>query len=43
MVEHHGYVPAFLGCGVIGVAAAMLLWLGLPETQASAQAAASAG
>lgn len=43
MVEHHGYVPAFLGCGVIGAAAAMLLWLGLPETQASAQAAASAG
>jgi hypothetical protein len=37
MVEHLGYVPAFLGCGVIGAAAAMLLWLGLPERQASAQ------
>ena len=37
MVEHLGYVPAFLGCGVIGAVAAMLLWLGLSERQASAQ------
>jgi hypothetical protein len=42
-VEHLGYVSAFLGCGVIGAAAAMLLWLGLPERQASAQTAAPAG
>jgi MFS family permease len=41
-VEHLGYVPAFLGCGVICAAAAMLLWLGLPERQPSAQTAAPA-
>ena len=42
MVEHLGYVPAFLGCGVIGAATAMLLWLGLPERKASAQTSAPA-
>ena len=43
MVEHLGYVPAFLGCGVIGAAAAMLLWLGLPDRQESAQTLAPVG
>src|SRR4029077_6472468 len=31
MVEYLGYAAAFLGCGVIGAASAMLLWWGLPE------------
>jgi hypothetical protein len=31
MVEYLGYTAAFLGCGVIGTASAMLLWWGLPE------------
>ena len=34
MVEHLGYAAAFLGCGAIGAAAAMLLWWGLPEHKA---------
>ena len=37
MVEHLGYVPAFLGCGVIGVAA-VLLWLSLPERHSAVPA-----
>ncbi len=31
MVEYLGYAAAFLGCGAIGAASAMLLWWGLPE------------
>src|SRR4029077_15233691 len=31
MVDYLGYAAAFLGCGVIGAASAMLLWWGLPE------------
>jgi MFS family permease len=31
MVDYLGYAAAFLGCGVIGAAAAVLLWVGLPE------------
>jgi hypothetical protein len=37
MVEHLGYVPAFLGCGVIGTAA-VLLWLSLPERHSAVPA-----
>jgi hypothetical protein len=43
MVQHRGYAAAFLGCGVIGAAAAMLLWLGLPERQAPLQVSVRAG
>jgi MFS family permease len=42
MVEHLGYTEAFLGCGAIGVAAAILLWFGLPERAASALEAPAA-
>jgi MFS family permease len=31
VVEHLGYGAAFMGCGVIGLAAATLLWVGLSE------------
>ena len=42
MADNLGYAAAFLGCGVIGAAAAVLLWLGLPEgRQAPAPTAAS--
>ena len=35
MVEHVGYTEAYLGCGIIGAIAAVLLWFGLPERAAS--------
>lgn len=31
MVESTGYTAAFLGCGIIGAIASILLWLGLAE------------
>jgi Na+/melibiose symporter-like transporter len=37
MVEHVGYSEAYLGCGVIGAIAAVLLWFGIPERAASAR------
>ena len=34
IVEHLGYPAAFSACGIIGAAAAVLLWLGLPPAEA---------
>jgi MFS family permease len=42
MIEHLDYSAAFLGCGVMGAVAAVLLWLGLPERQAPPANAAAA-
>ena len=42
MVENFGYPAAFLGCSVIGAAAAVLLWLGLAERQAPVPASSAA-
>jgi MFS family permease len=43
IVEHFGYSPAYLTCGVLGVIAAALLWFGLPaKTGAEAVAPAPA-
>ncbi|HET7884562.1 MAG TPA: MFS transporter [Acetobacteraceae bacterium] len=41
LVEYLGYNDAFLGCGAIGVVAAVLLWFGLPERAESAKEAAA--
>ena len=35
IVEHLGYLAAFSACGIIGTAAAVLLWLGLPPAKPS--------
>jgi MFS family permease len=35
IVEHLGYSAAYIGCGVIGITAATLLWVGLPKGQAA--------
>lgn len=35
IVEHLGYLAAFSVCGIIGAAAAVLLWLGLPPAKPS--------
>jgi MFS family permease len=35
IVEHLGYLVAFSTCGIIGAAAAILLWLGLPPARPS--------
>ena len=37
MVENVGYTEAYLGCGIIGAIAAVLLWFGIPERAASAR------
>ena len=43
MADNLGYAAAFIGCGVIGAAAAALLWLGLPDRrQAPARASPTA-
>jgi MFS family permease len=31
LVDHLGYAAAFLGCGLIGIVATVLLWVGLPD------------
>jgi predicted MFS family arabinose efflux permease len=41
MADNLGYTVAFLGCGVIGAAAAVLLWLGLPERRQALAPASS--
>jgi MFS family permease len=41
MADNLGYAVAFLGCGVIGAAAAILLWLGLPERRQARSPASS--
>jgi MFS family permease len=40
MVEQGGYAEAFLGCGIIGAIAAVLLWLGLPQRMGPQEAPA---
>ena len=35
IVEHLGYPAAFSACGIVGAAAAVLLWLGLPQRKPS--------
>lgn len=40
LVESMGYTAAFVGCGIVGTAAAVLLWFGLRERVASTAASA---
>ena len=35
IVEYLGYAAAFSACGIVGTAAAVLLWLGLPQRKPS--------
>jgi MFS family permease len=42
LVEHMGYTAAYLGCGVIGAIAAVLLWFGLPDAAGPRTAPVSA-
>jgi len=37
MVENVGYTEAYLGCGIIGAIAAVLLWFGIPKRAGSAR------
>jgi MFS family permease len=34
MIEHVGYTETYVGCGIIGAIAAVLLWFGLPDRAA---------
>jgi MFS family permease len=43
IVEHMGYSIAYISCGVIGLAAAALLWVGLPERGAPSDAGKATG